>query len=123
MFGRRDALAALEQLLAALAEEGHTAVVANGYRSYEEQARLFARQDRLWGKPVHLPPGCSQHQLGTAFDIAFPGLVVESVDPRATALRQALAQVAASHGFVLPYPGTDALAPEPWHILYVGPLP
>ncbi len=123
MFGRRDAVAALERLLTALAEQGHPAVVANGYRSYEEQARLFARGDRLWGKPVHLPPGCSQHQLGTAFDIAFPGLVVESLDPRAVALRQALTDLAGPNGFAVPYAGTDTLAPEPWHVLYVGPLP
>lgn len=123
MFGRRDALAALERLLTALAEQGHPAVVASGYRSYEQQARLYARQEHLWGKPVHLPPGCSQHQLGTAFDIAFPGLVPESLDPRAVALRQALAELAGQYGFALPYTASDTLAPEPWHILYVGPLP
>ncbi len=120
VYGRRDALQALESLLAALAEQGHPAVVASGYRSYQEQLRLHARDQRLWGRPVNLPPGCSQHQLGTAFDIAFPGLVVESLDPRAVAMRQALAALAPAFGFTLPYAEPGDLAAEPWHIQYSG---
>lgn len=117
-YGRRDALMALDRLLTALAAQGHPAVVASGYRSYDEQQRLHAREQTLWGRPVNLPPGCSQHQLGTAFDIAFPGMVVESLDPRAVAMRQALAELAATYGFVLPYLAPDLLAAEPWHILF-----
>ncbi len=125
VYGRRDALLALDGLLTALAEQGYPAVVASGYRSYQEQQRLHAREQALWGRPVNLPPGCSQHQLGIAFDIAFPGMVVESLDPRAVAMRQALAEAAASYGFTLPYAQPGTLAAEPWHILYLytGPPP
>ncbi|MEW6566706.1 MAG: D-alanyl-D-alanine carboxypeptidase family protein [Chloroflexota bacterium] len=118
--GRRDALAALDQLLAALEARGHPAVVASGYRSYDQQEHLYAREQQLWGRPVNLPPGCSQHQLGTAFDLAFPGLVLESADPRAIALRQAIVELAPAYGFAVPYTEGSSLAPEPWHVVYVG---
>lgn len=121
--GRRDALAALHGLLDALAQHGDHAVVASGYRSYEYQQTLYQRDQRLWGNPVNLPPGCSQHQLGTAFDLAYPGLVVESLDPRAVRLRAAILALAPAFGFAVPYADPASLASEPWHIVFVGRPP
>jgi D-alanyl-D-alanine carboxypeptidase len=80
-------------------------------------------------------PGHSEHQLGTALDVVWPGLKVSTKDDRNEMLFRWLEDNAHLYGFVLSYPMkgvegwpydnriypevTDFIH-EPWHIRYVG---
>lgn len=114
ILGRPDALIALEDLFSDMREEGLPPVLLSGYRSYKEQVSLYAKD------PIfHEPPGCSQHQLGTAFDIGWHGYVF--VSPYQDELYAAIARLAPEHGFEIPYDGTGDIPSEPWHINYILP--
>jgi D-alanyl-D-alanine carboxypeptidase len=80
-------------------------------------------------------PGHSEHQLGTALDVTWPGLPLGFPDPRTERLYAWLVENAHRFGFVLSYPlktfnqwpfhnrlmpvGTSFIH-EPWHIRFVG---
>lgn len=118
--GEPQALAALADLFVLLEGEGYPALVTSGYRSYEQQAWLH-RQDRtIGGLPTTAPPGCSQHQLGTAFDLTIRGHSITSDHPDAVAFFTRLIEVAPQFGFSHPYLEAGDYAAEPWHINY-GP--
>ncbi len=65
----------LQQLLAFIAASGGKVQLGSGWRSYEEQAQLYA--DWLAGKPGQAraaPPGKSNHNHGLAMDLKYgPG--------------------------------------------------
>jgi len=133
-----QAMAAWEGLREAAEADGLRIVIYSGYRSYAYQERLWAREmmknpataERYSGRP-----GYSEHQLGTAFDVAWPGLHVYAPDPRNKRLFAWLAENAHRYGFVLSYPlkandswpydnrwmpvHTEYIY-EPWHIRFVG---
>lgn len=109
--GQPDALTALSELFDALWEEDMRPVLISGYRSYERQAVLHER-DPEWTEP----PGCSQHQLGTAFDIGWMGYGLRS--PHDAKLWALLEELGPSYGFVIPYDGTGDIPAEPWHLNY-----
>lgn len=114
ILGRPDALLALQDLFAQMEDEGLHPVLISGYRSYSAQAALYAKD------PVyHEPPGCSQHQLGTAFDIGWQGYVFKS--PYNDQLYEALARLGPEYGFEIPYDGSGDLPAEPWHLNYILP--
>ena len=106
-----EAARALRELLAAARAAGHTLRVSSGFRSYQDQARVF-RDIKETGRAAR--PGHSEHQLGTAIDLRLP----------ASAAIDWLAEHAAEHGFALSYPaGKQRLTgyrPEPWHVRFVG---
>jgi D-alanyl-D-alanine carboxypeptidase len=126
---RDHVVAPLEQMHADAAASGARFVVVSGFRSQEEQARLWdqAQADDTAGTDLHpgtAHPGHSEHQLGTTIDVvdpSLPRLVHELVD---TPAGRWLADNAASYGFVVTYPeGASAITcfkPEPWHLRYVG---
>jgi hypothetical protein len=63
---RPDVATAFDRLAAAAAQDGHALIVASGWRSSAEQARLFAAHpDPRWVAP----PGRSLHRLGTELDL------------------------------------------------------
>lgn len=79
----------------------NTVTVGSGYRSYEEQARLY--NDWINGVPGQAqaaPPGRSNHNHGTAADL-------EYISPEA---RDWVHSVAADLGLHFPVPG------ENWHV-------
>jgi len=112
---RPDAVRALTSMVAAAWADGVRVTVVSGYRSYDQQADLF---DRLPSDRVE-PPGCSQHQWGTAFDLAWPGAALNPTDSRSILLYAWLEQNAASYGFSRPYRGEGDIIDEPWHWLFV----
>lgn len=92
--------ASLKQMAAAI--PGIT--VTSGFRSYEQQAKLYAEKPHLAA-----PPGRSQHEKGRAADLAFA-----NADVRAEAHRRA-------GEFGLTFPLKDrSRNPEPWHVEPVG---
>jgi hypothetical protein len=107
----REAQPALVALLAAARAAGHVLKIASAFRSYREQARVFATTKEI-GRAAR--PGHSEHQLGTAVDLRLP----------TTAAIEWLAAEAPAFGFALSYPpGKQRITgyrPEPWHVRFVG---
>jgi D-alanyl-D-alanine carboxypeptidase len=102
---------ALLALLQAARAAGHTLRIESAYRSYADQARVFA-DIKEPGRAAR--PGHSEHQLGTVADLRLP----------TRAAIDWLAAHAHEFGFALSYPpGKQKLTgyrPEPWHVRYVG---
>lgn len=112
--------------------------IFSGYRSYAYQQEVFQRESVFHpdSADIYLArPGHSEHQLGTALDVVWPGLHVDSKDPRNLHAFNWLEMNAHMYGFVLSYPlKTIQVWPydnriypldgefihEPWHIRYVG---
>ena len=101
----------LQALIAAAWSAGHKVRLSSAYRSYEEQARVFAATPEV-GRAAR--PGHSEHQLGTAVDLRLPF----------AAAADWLRENAPGYGFVLSYPeGRQRITgyqPEPWHFRFVG---
>jgi len=112
--------------------------IFSGYRSYAYQQEVFQRESTFHPDSADFylaHPGHSEHQLGTALDVVWPGLHVDSKDPRNLRAFDWLEMNAPLYGFVLSYPlKTIQVWPydnriypldgefihEPWHIRYVG---
>jgi len=126
---RKEAAAALEQLVAGAKKDGVTLKAVSGYRSYKTQQSLFdsyAKKDGIEAANRYSAhPGQSEHQTGLTMDISG-----DSVQYQLTAdLGEAtegiwLAEHAADYGFIIRYPeGKENITGytyEPWHIRYIG---
>lgn len=125
---RQEPAVQLGQLISAAAADGVEVLVASGYRSYDEQAGTFAWFENAYGKgagKLSVPPGQSEHQLGTAVDFTSSDVDYELVDAFArTSAGVWLEEHAASYGFVLSYGKNQeretGVSFEPWHYRYVG---
>jgi D-alanyl-D-alanine carboxypeptidase len=114
---RRLVIEDLRALVRAARRQGITIRVNSGYRSYAEQRAMYrAEVDRVGAAEAALlvaRPGHSEHQLGTALDIA------DTAGAHAW-----LAERAWRFGFVVSYPrgGRDisCYRYEPWHVRYYG---
>ncbi|MCL2499578.1 MAG: M15 family metallopeptidase [Defluviitaleaceae bacterium] len=114
------ASAAIRDLLTEARSAGFSGLyVADGYRTYNEQSRLFAN---IADKTYVMPAGHSEHQLGLAADIL--SVDGNSNGMRGTAEAQWLAENAPRFGLILRYPydkqDITEVAYEPWHFRYVG---
>lgn len=109
--GRPDAIEALDGLFSDLEGKGLKPVLVSGYRSYDHQVTLHTL-DPEWTEV----PGCSQHQLGTAFDIGWMGYGLRS--PYNDLLWSALSKFGSEHGFHITYTGIGDIPSEPWHLNY-----
>lgn len=127
---RAPAAEALEQLIAAAAEDGQVLAMTSGYRSYDAQVSLYANRHAAVGTEATdelvARPGYSEHQTGLAAD------VISIENPECiqghcfaeTPEGQWVAEHAADHGFVIRYlEGAEQITGyefEPWHLRYVG---
>lgn len=94
---RPDVALAFDRLAAAARRDGHALLVASGFRTNAEQARLFAAHpDPRWVAR----PGTSLHRLGTELDLGPPSAYAW------------LAANAGRYGFIKRYSW------EPWHFGY-----
>ncbi len=114
----RETYASMERMFAAAEAEGMNGfTVTGGYRTYSQQAQLYAETEA--GKA--LKPGCSEHQTGLAFDITVAGSTsgLESTPQFAWLLKNAW-----KYGFIQRYPANKAeetgIGHEPGHFRYVG---
>lgn len=121
---REAAAQALVKLCAAAEAEGVILYVRQGYRSYSEEAKRYARLD-AWGEAMQMPGECD-YQTGLAATVVGAEQRSGALDAdfAETAEGMWIAEHATEYGFVLRYPedkmeitGWDA---EPWHIRYVG---
>ena len=134
------AVSAMDELEAAAREDGVNIQVFSGYRSYAYQEEVFSREGSDSGVDSNpeffsAPAGHSEHQLGTAFDVVWPSVVMGAADPRNDLLYTWLEENAYRFGFVLSYPLkhsdswpysnhfmplVTAYIYEPWHLRFVG---
>jgi len=107
---RSFVLTPLTAMLDAAAADGVSVHISSAYRSYADQLELVEANP---GKEDLIArPGHSEHQLGTAVDLAGRAEWLAANAPR--------------FGFVLSFPPARSpewtcYSPEPWHFRYVGP--
>ena len=130
---------ALEDMLSAAEEAGHSVCVRAAYRPYRTQANLFFGRATIIAESQGIPysleveemakkfvayPGTSEHQTGLCADI-MPDAVTEmdAEDCEDLPLLLWLLEHCAEYGFISRYPGEKQELTgwyEPWHFRYVG---
>lgn len=125
---RELVIADLKDLQDAATANGTPLVMVSAWRSYEYQDGLFGNQVAAVGleeaQRTSARPGHSEHQLGTAVDVAAPDTA--NLDPAfaQTPTGQWIAANAHTYGFVVSYPDVPSdrscYSFEPWHLRYVG---
>lgn len=117
------ALAAVNEMIAAAAEEGLNLFIISGYRSYDKQANIYrnyvARDGQAAADRYSARPGHSEHQTGLAFDM-------NSIEQSFAETPEGiwLAENCSRFGFIIRYtkenePITGYMY-EPWHVRYLG---
>lgn len=126
----RRAAQALEKLIGELGGWETGILAVSGWRSRQEQERLYADSLRENGEAFTrryvARPGCSEHETGLAIDLALAGEEPDLIRPhfpdRGAGRR--FRQRCAAFGFIQRYPeGKEAVTGigcEPWHFRYVG---
>ena len=119
-----EAAAALERLCGAAEKEGVILYARQGYRSYQDEQKLF---DRLTSQGRQAcRPGESDYQTGLAVTLVDKEHRAGTLDEQfgETAASRWMAENGARFGFVLRYPEGKQLETgwpwEPWHLRYVG---
>jgi D-alanyl-D-alanine carboxypeptidase len=99
-------------------------MVVSGYRSHSAQSSLYKKYSKVKvdGYPRVAPAGFSEHQLGTALDIA--GEFTSGSAFAKTKEGKWIGDYAHRYGFILSYPKDEEIKTgymyEPWHLRYVG---
>lgn len=127
---RAKAAASAERLFAVARAEGVRLVAVSGYRSYEQQRKLFQHFVQRTGSEAEANrfsarPGQSEHQTGLAFDLTSPRVGFHLTQRFGeTPEGRWLAEHAPRFGFIVRYPkGKHPITGycyEPWHLRYVG---
>jgi D-alanyl-D-alanine carboxypeptidase len=120
-----DDLRALRE--AAAANNTPIGLIAS-FRTYEQQADLYARREQQLGAEVARTraarAGHSEHQLGTTIDVGDEGDIDVTQEWGETPTARWIADHAHEYGFVLTLPPNKAAVTcydyEPWHLRYVG---
>lgn len=118
-----DAYDAFLEMQSAAEADGISLFIVSGFRSYDDQAAIYARYADSDGEELadtySSRPGHSDHQTGYTFDL-------NSLDESFAYTPEGiwLAENCAEYGFIIRYPeGKDAYTGytyEPWHVRYVG---
>jgi D-alanyl-D-alanine carboxypeptidase len=113
---------AMLEMVAAARADGVTLTFTSGFRSFDYQASVYAREVKMYGQKTadreSARPGTSQHQLGTAIDF---GSISDAFAD--TPEGKWLAAHAGEYGFSLSYPpGYELLTGyryESWHYRFI----
>jgi zinc D-Ala-D-Ala carboxypeptidase len=126
---RKEAAAALEEMVNAAQAVDIDLMLASGYRSYQLQVAVYNGNVQKYGQAgadkQSARPGTSEHQTGLAADLE-PTTRQCEIEACFADLPEGkwLAVNAYTYGFVLRYvPGKEAITGyqyEPWHIRYIG---
>lgn len=125
------------EMLNAASSEGVNLFVCSPYRDQKRQEMLFLRRINAYmeaGKSYLeaykkasrdvIVPGCSEHQLGIAFDIVADYHTTLDYEFGDTKAGLWLKEHCAEYGFILRYPkgkeNITGIVYEPWHFRYVG---
>lgn len=126
IYAREIILESFEELCISAKESGFTLVASLGYRSYDEQSKLYNDYKSFNGtkeadKAV-ARAGNSEHQTGLALEIEPYNKIVEDVKNNEE--YKWLVKNAYKYGFIERYPegkeDITGFAFEPWHFRYVG---
>lgn len=126
---RREAAAALEEMVAAAKQDGIHLAGVSAYRSEATQRSLFNSYVKKDGeenaRTYSAMPGHSEHQTGLAIDLSgSDGKCAAESCFAGTKEAQWLADHAAEYGYIIRFPeGKEAITGykyEPWHVRYVG---
>jgi len=119
-----DALPFLEDLLKDAKRAGHDIRIISAYRSFDEQNELKGQFSQTYGSGANTfsaDQGYSEHQLGTAVDIADVATGATSQSFAKTEAYEWLVDNAYRYGFILSYPENNQYYIfEPWHWRFVG---
>jgi zinc D-Ala-D-Ala carboxypeptidase len=120
---------ALMQMIYAARDEGVWIVPVSGFRTLEQQEKLFQRQIKRRGSAkeaakLSAPPGHSEHHTGYAVDVTdgkFPQQDITFAFEKTDAYRW-LSRHAQEYGFELSFPqnNSQGVSFEPWHWRYIG---
>jgi D-alanyl-D-alanine carboxypeptidase len=122
IFLRRAILPAALEMTSAAKADGITLTYSSGYRSFEYQKYVYAREVKTYGQEMadreSARPGASQHQLGTAIDF---GSITDAFAQ--TRAGMWLGAHAGKYGFSLSYPkgyeGITGYRYESWHYRFI----
>jgi D-alanyl-D-alanine carboxypeptidase len=116
---RKDAAAAMRELLSAMSKKGLTGEILSAFRSYDGQCATFEQWAKKEGSEFcgavnqSALAGHSQHQLGTTVDLFTNDWIKDGKDQSTGTFRNGfgctyggkwIAEHAWEHGFVVPYP-------------------
>lgn len=129
--------AELIRLTRAAAKDNIRLMVTSSYRSWDYQKRVFQWHVQQYGESeaqtMSMPPGASQHQLGTTVDFGVTELNEDGTEPIGQGWRFLqsgepaeiwLKNNAGKYGWSLSYPEErneeDGVIHEPWHWRWIG---
>jgi LAS superfamily LD-carboxypeptidase LdcB len=114
----------LSRMMEAAAATGTPLAIVSAYRSFGEQAVLKANYTVNYGSGANrfsADQGYSEHQLGTAIDLASPSQGGLSMSFDKTPQGKWLLENAYKYGFIISYPKENTYYQyEPWHWRFVG---
>lgn len=126
---RAEAATQLEAMVKAASDVDITLYVSSGYRSYDDQDKLYSSQVQLLTEAKAITAcekaGYSEHQLGLAVDLTDDVNTTSQTEAFAdTDAGKWLYEHAHEYGFILRYPkGKESITKYnfmPWHYRYVG---
>lgn len=119
----------LKKLLSGLRDSEQITGVS-GYRSLEEQTRIFetslSENGREFTEAYVAVPNHSEHQTGLAIDLAEKAPEIDFICPEFpyTGVCQQFREQASAYGFIQRYPTgkepVTGIGAEPWHFRYIG---
>ncbi len=121
----KEAAESVEQLIRDAEEEGMCLIVVSGYRTYEEQEKIYEEH----GPKRAEEPGESEHEMGLAVDFGGCPMTDGKRDDEAERLELKkdfeelpeydwLIENAKDYGFSRSYTGECDMIEEPWHWKY-----
>jgi zinc D-Ala-D-Ala carboxypeptidase len=114
----------LEDMLEDAKDDDITLSVASGYRAFGTQAVLKTNYTVTYGQGANqfsADQGYSEHQLGSAVDLAIPTNPSLTIGFEQTDAFKWLSENAHRYGFTLSYPKNNQFYQyEPWHWRFVG---
>lgn len=133
----QEAYQPLCDMLKAGRKEGLNFEICSSYRDVKRQEELFDEDMRVLMNSGYscreayeevaketMPPGCSEHSTGLAFDIVALDYQMLDAGQARTAENKWLQEHCAEYGFILRYPegkeDITGISYESWHFRYVG---
>ena len=136
-YAAKEAYQPLCDMLKAGTKEGLSFKICSSYRDVERQTELFEEDVNALLKQGYsyteayfevsketMPPGCSEHSTGLAFDIVAEDYQLLDAKQALTEESIWLREHCAEYGFILRYPDgkedITGISYESWHFRYVG---
>ncbi|MFR6572246.1 MAG: D-alanyl-D-alanine carboxypeptidase family protein [Faecalibacillus intestinalis] len=126
---RKVAAEALVKMIKDAKKEGMYLLLNSGYRSYEEQEKIYQETEQKYGGAYAVEyvatPGASEHQTGLGIDMTSQSVVdKQRLVFGDTTEYKWVVENCAKYGFIVRFTeGTDGItgiSHEPWHLRYVG---